>query len=136
MSPVLSIFYIDKSISILLSPYSHELETANFQNSEINEILCNLTKIRRFSHVGKNDESCALCEIRIAHSLAFFLIKLEIYLHRTHAAHLKALWRFFPAAPPFGVLRASNADNARQSCAEVSCFRAPGAEAAAVRHRQ
>ena len=76
--------------------------------------------------------------MRNSHStqLGVFLIKLEIYLHRTHAAHLKALWRFFPAAPPFGVLRASNAGNARQSCAEASCFRAPGAEAAAVRHRQ
>lgn len=136
MSPVLSIFYIDKSVSIPFSPDSQKLEATNFQKSEINEILCNLTKIQRFDHIGKNDESCALCEIRIAHSLAFFLIKLEIYLHRTHAAHLKALWRFFPAAPPFGVLRASNAGNARQSCAEASCFRAPGAEAAAVRHRQ
>ena len=75
MSPVLSIFYIDKSISIPFLPDLQKLETANFQKSEINEILCNLTKIRRFSHVGKNDESCALCEIRIAHSLAFFSYK-------------------------------------------------------------
>ena len=34
-SLILSIFYIDKSISIPFSPDSHELETANFQRSEI-----------------------------------------------------------------------------------------------------
>ena len=35
ISLILSIFYIDKSVSIPFSPDSHELETANFQRSEI-----------------------------------------------------------------------------------------------------
>ena len=94
------------------------------------QILADLMTIREYK--GSFD-GLKMCGFRYSTSDGE---KLEIYLHRTHAAHLKALWRFFPAAPPFGVLRASNAGNARQSCAGASCFRAPGAEAAAVRHRQ
>ena len=36
-----------------------------FKGARFNENLCNLTKIRRFGHIGKNDESCALCEIDV-----------------------------------------------------------------------